>query len=114
MADILELAFESRSLRTICESESNAKCELGSTVAEVLKHRLADLRAATSVNDLVAGQPRERDGVNQQKEMVVELCDGYRIAFEANHRKNPMKETDILDWAKVSRIKILRIETDHD
>ena len=110
-ADTLELAFETRPLRTICENESHAKCEFGSTVAEALKHRLADLRAATSIIDLVAGRPRVSDGANSQH-MVVDLCGGYRIVFCPNHPNNPVTESGKLDWPKATRIKILGIESD--
>ena len=85
--------------------------ELGTRVAEFLKRRLADLRAATSVDDLVAGRPRALEGTDQL--MVVDLCDGHRMVFCANHPKNPMTESGELDWARVSRVKILRIEYDH-
>ena len=54
----MEIAFNTKSLRAICESEAKAKRELGPSVAGILKHRLADLQAAKSANDLVAGQPR--------------------------------------------------------
>ena len=109
----MELAFDSKSLRTICESEAFAKRELGTVVAEVLKHRLADLRAATFVTDIVAGRPRVLDGVGNQH-MVVDLCDAHRMDFCANHPNNPVTRAGELDWAKVSRIKILRIEGDYD
>jgi hypothetical protein len=94
-------------LRDICENEDQATLELGREVAEVLKRRLADLRAAKSPKDLVAGEPRvQGDG----KEMVLDLCDGSRIVFNANH---PMMRGDAPDWATVNRIKILRIETNN-
>jgi proteic killer suppression protein len=105
----LELAFDSESLRTICESEAYAKRELGSKIAEILKHRLADLCAATSIKDLVAGNPRILDGTDNQQ-MVVDLSDSHRIVFCANHPNKPEAETGKLDWLKVSRIKILGIE----
>ena len=105
----MELAFDDKSLRTLCESEAPARRELGLEVAEVLKRRLADLCAATSVKDLVAGQPRELDAAH----MAVDLCDGHRIVFCANHSSNPMTETGDLDWSKVNRVKVLRIERDH-
>lgn len=106
----MELAFDSKSIRTICESEAQAKFELGASVAEVLKHRLADMRAARSPMDLVIGRPRIcADGLH----MVIDLCDNHRIVFKANHPNNPKTATDELDWSKVSRIKILRIETDN-
>lgn len=68
------------------------------------------MRAAISPKDLVAGRPRiGADG----QQMVLDLCDGYRIVFKANHPKNPKSETEDVDWERVSRIKILRIERDH-
>jgi hypothetical protein len=108
----VQLAFHSAWLRTICESERNAKDEFGEAVAEALKHRLADMSAATSVNDLVAGRPRILGGTAPHQ-MALDLGDNYRIAFTANHTKNPRTETGDLDWKRVSRIKILRIERDH-
>ncbi len=109
----MELAFDTKSLRTTCESEAHARRELGAKVAEILKHRLADLRAATSAKDLVAGRPRELAGADHQH-MAVDLCDSHRIVFSANHPNNPTTETGDLDWARVSRIKLLRIERGHD
>ena len=109
----LVLAFDSKSLRTICESEAHAKHELGPAVAEVLKHRLADLRAATSVEDLVVGRPRQLDGADDEH-MVVDLCDGHRLVFCANQLNKPVTESGKLDWQMVSRIKILKIDSDHD
>lgn len=108
----LQLAFDSKPLRTICESERHAKLEFGDAVAEILKHRLADMWAATSVRDLVAGRPRVLGGA-APPQMVVDLHDRYRVVFTANHTKNPMTETGDLDWKRVTRIKILRIERDH-
>jgi hypothetical protein len=107
----LELAFDSRALRTICESEAQAKDKYGTAVAEILKHRLADLCAATSIKDLLVGQPRSMEGTDGLW-MVLDLCKGYRMAFCANHPKNPLTETGQIDWAKVSRVKIMQIERD--
>ena len=109
----MQLAFEIKSLRTICESEVQANSELGSDVAEILKHRLADLRAATTINDLVAGRSLIVDDANQEQ-MIINLQHGYRIVFCANHTKNPTTETGETDWTKVSRIKILRIDKSND
>ena len=108
----LQLAFESKPLRTICESGDQAKNDLGEIVAETLKHRLADLLAATSVQELVAGRPRVLPE-SQGKNMAVDLCDGRRLVFTANHPSNPMTQDNNLDWSRVTRIRILRIEEDH-
>lgn len=71
------------------------------------------MRAANSATDLLAGRPRELDGPDHQH-MTLDLCNDYGIVFKANHSKNPMTETDRIDWAKVSRIKIMRIDNSHD
>ena len=107
----MELAFGFESLRTICEKEAEARRELEVSVAETLKHRLADLRAAGSVNDLIAGRPRllSSPGNNQ---MVLDLPDRYHMIFSANHPNNPVSSDGTTDWANVRRIKILRIDSD--
>ena len=94
----------------MCESETEAKRILGDAMAEVLKHRLADLDAATSPKDLLVGRPRpSEDG----QTMLIDLCEGHRIVFTANHPYNPIKQGGELDWANVRRIRILRIESHH-
>jgi hypothetical protein len=108
----LQLAFESKSLRSICESEGQAQIELHKAVAETLKHRLADLRSATSVKDLLVGRPTvlpEPVG----RTMGIDLCEGYRLIFAANHASNPMNSDNFVDWNRVTRVKILRIEKDN-
>jgi plasmid maintenance system killer protein len=108
----LELAFETKSIRTICESHLRAKDEFGDRVADVLKRRLADLDAATSVKDLVASPPYSVDGANCGH-MAIDLCDEYLMVFCPNHRKNPTTASGELDWGRVTRIKIIRVGRDH-
>jgi len=109
----LDLAFDSRELRTICENEDDAIRELGSSVAQALKHRLADLRAALSIADLLVGNPRIVEDETQNKTMFIDLRDDYQVVFCANHPKNPVLEDGKIDWSKVSRIKIMRIERNY-
>lgn len=104
----LEIAFAEKSDRQLCENEAIAERKIGSKVADKLKRRLADLRAATSIKDVVAGKPRELDG-KYKHQIAVELCDGYFLVFCANHNTNPLLESGEIDWSRVSRIKILRV-----
>lgn len=108
----LELAFATKSLREVCESEVKASRNLGVRMAEKLKRRLADLRAASCVNDLVAGRPRKRGSRNRQ--MALNLYKSSKIIICANHNTTPVLESGNVDWSKVTRIKILRIEVAHD
>lgn len=104
----MELAFDSEQLRTTCENETAAKAQMGANAAEALKRRLADLRSANSISDLVAGHPRFVEGTEEH--MVVDLENGYYMIFCANHPHNPLTENDKLDWTRISRVKILRID----
>jgi len=93
----------------MCESEAEAVQRLGPTVAKMLRHRLADIDAAPSLKDLLVGRPRlHADG----ESIVVDICEGRRLVFTPNHPNNPIS-LESTDWDKVSRIRILRIETDY-
>ena len=104
----MHLAFETRLLRTICEREIESRRRLGNPVADALQHRLADLRAAASVSDLVAGSPR-MEAHGEIERLVIGLADDQEVVLEPNHRQNPVNETGMLDWSAVTRVKIVRI-----
>ena len=109
----MEIAFDSKALRTVCEVHDIAQTSLGDVVAHALRHRLADLRATTHVTDLPAGHPRPMDGADRDH-MAIDLSDGYRLVIAANHRKNPTTKFKDVDWRRVSRVKIVRIENGHE
>lgn len=108
----MELAFESKELREICQNEQEMVRQLGAALSEALKRRLSDLRAAPSVRDLPAGEPRIVDAGHSEC-MVINLDRMRRLVFAANHIKNPTAADGSVDWTRVSRIKILRIEEGH-
>jgi proteic killer suppression protein len=105
----LEIAFLTRALRKLCEHQAAAERELGNRVAGVLRRRVADLRAATSIGDLVAGRPC-KVGDGHQQVMAVTLAEGFRMVFAANHYSLPLLESGGVDWSAVNRVKVLRIE----
>lgn len=76
----------------------------------MLMHRLADLNAATSPLDLPVGHPRPG---SDNETMVLDLADEQVIVFTANHKTNPRTMTGLIDWGKVTRVKILRIGSEH-
>jgi proteic killer suppression protein len=109
---VLELAFETRSIRTLCEKQKKAERKLGVKVANQLKRRLADLIAAPTARDIVVGKPVVEKG-NPGERMSLQLSDGFHLIFVANHNQNPMKEGAV-DWSKVKRIRITEIEAEND
>jgi hypothetical protein len=102
----LEISFETRKLREVCENEAEGDRHLGSAVAKTLRSRLADCEAASSVADLIAGHPRDLGDAT----MSVELEGGGSLIFAANHPEVPDTEGGQVNWAKVHSIRVLKIE----
>lgn len=109
----MEVAFDSELLRSICEDQAVATNELGPAVAGTLQRRLADLRAANAVSDLPAGHPRVSI-LENDKYLVIDLSEGHVIALQANHRRNPTNERGGVEWGRVSRLKVIRIDRHND
>ena len=82
-------------------------------MSKTLKRRLADLRAATSINDLIVGRPRTVD-TGSDSFLEIDLTAERRIVLKANHPKNPLTCSGKLDWANVTRIKIIHIGGKHE
>lgn len=104
----MQLAFETRLLRTICERETESRHWLGKPVADALRHRLADLQAASSISDLVAGSPRMENHQGTER-LVILLADNQEVVMVPNHREISLNESGMLDWSAVTRLKIVRI-----
>jgi hypothetical protein len=58
----VKLAFQSRELRTLCESQVKAERALGLEVARSLRRLLADLDTAETLQEVPVEEMRERDG----------------------------------------------------
>lgn len=102
---ILQLAFETKYLRTLCESSADAIGELGQEVACVLMERLAELDSAVSIDDLLLGHPQAFD----DGELILDLAGGYQIHCRANHPKKPITTSGRIDWTRVSRLIVVEI-----
>ena len=109
----MELAFESRELRSVCEQESTANEQLGTEIAKALRNRLADLRAATSIADLIVGNPRTIEA-GAMACLCIDLGDGCQLVLRPNHPENPVTDSGSIDWPKVRRIKVTHIGGKYD
>ena len=108
---LLELAFSTKALRTLCESEVAATDKLGTERAEGLKRRLADLRAAHHAGEVVAGRPRQ--AADSEDHLEVDVSAGSSLVLSSNHTTTPRLDSGAVDWSNVTRVKVLRIETDN-
>lgn len=102
----MEIAFNTQSLRSICEKEDLMDKKLGSAGAKALQVCLADLRAASTVADLTANYSAE---VVSRSDIVLVPADGLRLRLRTTDSKVKNLKADGSDWTKVSRLKIMEI-----
>jgi hypothetical protein len=101
----LELAFETKALRDICESEAIAKSKLGAKVADALRRRLSDFRSIDTFDELPFAKPKKNSN-----NVTFDLPDGWQLVVSGGHGDNPKLASGKTDWAKVTRLKVTRIE----
>jgi hypothetical protein len=101
----LELAFATKALRDICESEATAKEKLGAKVADALKRRLADFRSIDSLDELPFARPKKNS-----KNVTFGLPDDWCLVVKGGHGESPKLRSGQIDWTNVTRIKIVKIE----
>lgn len=105
----MELAFDTKYIRNICEDEDKAEEEFGPEIAEKLKSRLSDMRAASVVAELpTTGNLHEVLG-NPHSFYRIKLCNDYFLTFSSNHINSPHFDNGNIDWSKVNHVKILEI-----
>jgi hypothetical protein len=104
----LEFTFATIELRGVCESRRKAIVALGAEVAHDLAERLADLSALGTVAEFFDLFP---EGFEKRSatECALKLKEEREILFCAGHVKVPKIESGETDWAKVTRIKIIRV-----
>ena len=110
--EVMDIAFQSRALRDVCESEEMLKAKFGEAVGMAIVRRLADLRAAVTIRDLMVGNPREVLS-GPHPALCVDLVAGTTILLRANHIRLPRRTGGTIPWAEVTRLKIISIGTIH-
>lgn len=104
----MELAFATRRLRTLCSEVDEAVAAVGEDAADVLRDRIADLRAASSPVELLAGSPHLVGGENPM--IVVVLTGTTRLVCAVNQQNVRRDESGEVDWRHVRRLRITAIE----
>ena len=109
----MEIVFATTDLQEVCENEKKMKKKFGCIQSLKLKTRLAELRAAKCVGELVTGHPHPLD-YKRSGQFSVSLWKGWRLIFESGN--NPILRTsdNSVDWHKVTIVNIFSIEDYHD
>ena len=106
----MELAFAEKALRDLCASRVRAERRFGAHVAAALRRWLSDLRAVDALDELLVARPYQW---GEEGQLAVDVCEGVRLVFVSNHSAMRIDQPEGTA-ARVSRVKILRIEADHE
>lgn len=106
---MIELSFQTRDVRTLCEDDMAANQRLGGAAAQALRHRIEDLRAASTVFDVLVGELRLDPASVDGSVRLIELTDDWVLRFRANHARLPRAKDGTIDWRRVSRIQVMDI-----
>jgi hypothetical protein len=110
----LRLAFISAELRILCEDENKAIAKFGRATAIDLQTRLADIIAANTVEDLIAGNPQIIN-TGEGTQFALDLAGTHRLIFTADHTKNtPRTSGKRIDWPQVNYIQLIEIQQIHE
>lgn len=101
------IAFNTPTLRRLCEDNSVAVARFGEQVGASLRGRLADLRAAGTIADLLVGRPRTRGPIN--RELTLDLAAGASSLWIANHTKPRVDDAGMVDWSQTTYVQLMKI-----
>jgi len=103
----VKIAFQTRELRTLCESQVKAERALGIEVARRLRGLLADLDIAETLQEIPVEELRELEGSGPD-DYEAPLVDGYVLRMRA---KRPARSSSgRVEQSLVRRLKVLDIE----
>lgn len=109
----MEIRFKDKDLRELCEKKAVATKKLGDVGARKLRSRLADLRAASRVTELVAGRPHPLKG-ERLGQFALDLYGGARLVFEPANDPVPRRDDASIEWSAVTIVCIEYIGDYHD
>ncbi|HWQ85822.1 hypothetical protein [Brevundimonas sp.] len=101
----MDFAFEDKALRHVCESHARACKALGEDAAVALHARLADLEASDNILEL-----NWLPVVIEEDMVSIEFFPTHRLIVGPNEAKPPKLSSGAVDWTKVSRVILKRIE----
>ena len=105
----MDIAYNSKALRDLCEDVELAEAKFGRAISSTLLDRLADIDAADTVDDLIAGQ-LAISKVGKREVLTISLGGGFAIFLEANHNEIPTNKRGEVKWGRIRRLQLLKIE----
>ena len=110
----MDVEFKNSHIKELCENSRSAKQELGEACAKKLRSRIADIQAAASVHDLIAGKPHPLTGKKDSMKYSIRLDKGMRLLIEPDQNPMPSRDDGGIDWTRVTKVKITYIGNYHE
>lgn len=99
-------------LRELCLDESVAAERLGAAAAEELKNRLADVRAADSMDVVLMLAGRPQIGTYLNRDCVsFDLAGSFKLVVVQNHAPPRNDAGGGTAWSRVKRVRVLALES---
>jgi len=111
----MEITFSSRRIEKLCNSAKEMRAKLGDRCAKVLQQRLAEMRAADTLDDLgkIPGARCHELKADRKGQLAVDLVHPKRLVFVPDHNPIPNKSDGGLDWAQVTRVLVTDVVDYH-
>jgi hypothetical protein len=101
----LQLFFADPEIQNLCEHRAAAEKVLGAKVARQLRARLADLYAANSITEIVAGLPMPTG----RGTFVIFLEPPHKIVLEPTMKPIPKTTEGKTDWGAIESFSITAV-----
>lgn len=112
----MDILFATGKLRRIFNEHKLLARRYGPREAELIERRLADLRAARTL-EVLHSLPQHRCHElrgDLAGRLSIDLVHPYRLIIEPADEPRPVKPDGGLDWSRVTRIMIVGVEDTHD
>jgi plasmid maintenance system killer protein len=108
---MMEIAFGSRKMPKLCNSEKEMRSKLGDRGAKALQLRLTQIKAADTLEDLgkVPGARCHELTADRKGQLAVDLVHPRRLIFKPDHNPTPAKPDGGLDRQQVTRVVVIEI-----
>ena len=111
----MDIYFATRKLQKLCNTDKEMRGKLGPRNAAKLKQRLAELKAAKTLEDMSRLPPARCHelGQDRQGQLAVDLVHPKRLVFKPDLDPLPDSAAGGLDWSQVTAIVIVEIVDYH-
>lgn len=91
------------------------RATFGKALAERLQQRLAELKAADTLDDISRLPPVRCHELSQDRkgQLAVDLVHPKRLIFEPDHNPAPRRADGGLDWSHVTKICVIEVVDYH-